>query len=85
MGFLPRLMLCGLMMAVSFYGAFANKARPRERGWFPFLLESDNFTDWGKLWRIICLVSFLALVGVLVMKMVALLLGGPIIDLEKFR
>jgi hypothetical protein len=87
MGFFPRLMLCGLMMAGAFYGASANKARQRGpgQGHFSFLLESENFNDWGKLWRIVCLVSFLALVGVATMKMVAMLLGGPLVDLEQFQ
>lgn len=87
MGFLLRLLLCGLLLAVSFYGALANKVCPRESGQsiFSFLLNSENFNDWGKLWRIICLVSFLAFVGVATMKIVAELLGGPIIDLEQFK
>jgi hypothetical protein len=75
------------MMLAAGYGTYSNKIREREPGktLFSFLLEAENFNDWGKLWRIVALVSFLAVVGVATMKMVATLLGGPIIDLEKFR
>jgi len=87
MGFWPRLLLCGIMMLAAVYGAYSNKSRDRAPGksLFAFLLDAENFTDWGRLWRIVALVSFLAVVGVATMKMVATLLGGPIIDLEQFR
>lgn len=87
MGLFPRLVLCGLMMAVAFWAAYSNRVRARGpgRSIFSFLLDSENFNDWGKLWRIVCLVFFLAVVGVATMKMVATLLGGPIIDLEMFK
>ncbi|HEY0328210.1 MAG TPA: hypothetical protein VGC77_03850 [Rhodopseudomonas sp.] len=86
LGFLPRMLLCCLMMAGAGYGAFANTAKPREPGisHYKFLLESDNFNDWGKLYRIVCLVSFLAAAGVSIMKMVSLLMGGPLVDLDAF-
>ena len=86
-GFLPRLLVCCLMMAAAGHGAFVNKARKREPGvsLFSFLLESDNFNEWGKLFRIICMVSFLAAVGVSTMKMIATLLGGPIVDFDAFK
>lgn len=86
MGFFPRLLLCGLMMAVAFYGAYRNRACARKpgSGIFSFLCDAENFNEWGKLWRIVCLVSFLAVVGVMTMKMVAMLLGGPVIDLDRF-
>ncbi len=72
-------------MAVAGACAYANKVRVREVGFFSFLLDSENFNDWGKLWRMVCLVFFLATVGVATMKMVAMLLGGPIIDLDQFK
>jgi hypothetical protein len=86
-GFLPRLLLAIMMMTASGYGAFRNKLHEPapNSGWFTFLLQSENFNDWGKFLRLICLVSFLATVSVLTMKMVALLLGGPLIDLEQFK
>lgn len=86
LGFVPRLLLCALMMAAAFWGAYANKVRAPARGvsLFSFLCDSENFNDWGKLWRIVCLVSFLALVGVTTMKMLSMLLGGPLIDLDRF-
>jgi hypothetical protein len=75
------------MMCIAGYATYANKIHDREAGQslYSFLLNAENFNDWGKLWRIVTLVSFLAVVGVATMKMVATLLGGPIIDLEKFR
>jgi len=87
MGFWPRLLLCSIMMLAAVYGAYSNRSRDREPGQSPFafLLDAENFTEWGRLWRIVALVSFLAVVGVATMKMVATLLGGPIIDLEQFR
>lgn len=87
MGFFSRLLLCSLMMGVAFCAAYANKSHDRDsqRSMFSFLLESENFNDWGKLWRIICLVSFLAVVGVATMKMLAMLLGGPLVDLDRFK
>ena len=86
-GFLPRMLLCCVMMAGAGYGAFANRVRTREPGvsLYSFFLESDNFNDWGKLCRIVCLVSFLAAAGVSVMKMISMLLGGPIVDLSQFK
>lgn len=85
MDFFLRMLFCAFMVAASFYGAYANRNGPRKAGLLSFLLNSENFNDWGKLWRIVCLVFFLAMVGVATMKMVAMLLGGPIIDLEQFR
>ena len=87
LGFLPRMLLCCLMMAGAGYGAFVNRARKREPGasLYSFLLESDNFNEWGKLCRIVCLVSFMAAVGVSTMKMISMLLGGPIVDFDAFR
>ncbi len=73
------------MVGIAFHGAYRNKMRPPDVGIFSFLLDPQNFNDWGKLWRLVCLVFFLALVGVATMKMLAMLLGGPIVDLEQFR
>ncbi|WP_146002890.1 hypothetical protein [Telmatospirillum siberiense] len=86
LGFIPRLLLCALMMLAAFWGAYANRARAFDRGSNPlsFLFDSENFNDFGKFWRIVCLVSFLALVGVVTMKSVAILFGGPLIDLDQF-
>lgn len=85
MDFFLKMLFCIFMVAASFVGAYANRSRPRQAGLFAFLLDAENFDDWGKLWRIVCLVFFLATIGVATMKMVAMLLGGPIIDLEQFR
>jgi hypothetical protein len=76
-----------MMMAGAGYGAFANQVRKREPGvnLYSFLLDADNFNDWGKLFRIVCMVSFLAAVGVSTMKMVNMLMGGPLIDLDAFK
>ncbi|MTJ82220.1 MAG: hypothetical protein F8N37_14600 [Telmatospirillum sp.] len=86
MDLLPRLIICALLTLVAFYATYANRTVVREpgRSLVSFLLDSQNFNDWGKLWRIVCLVSFLAFAGVATMKMVAILLGGPIIDLDQF-
>jgi len=74
------------MMVAAGYGAYRNKICDRDssKSLFSFLLDSENFNDWGKLWRIVTMVSFLAIVGVATMKMVAILRGGPIIDLDQF-
>jgi hypothetical protein len=87
MDFWVRLLLCCLMMGVAIYGAFSNKARDREPGksLYAFLLESENFNDWGKLWRVVALVSLLAMAGVVTMKGVATLFGGPLLDLDQFK
>ncbi len=86
MGLSLRLLLGILLMLAAGYGAYANKIRRPEVGenLFSFFLASENFNDWGRVWRLVTLVSFLAVVGVATMKMVATLLGGPIIDLDKF-
>jgi hypothetical protein len=75
------------MMAGGAYGMFVNRIRKREPGvsLYSFFLESENFNDWGKLFRIVCLVSILAAVGVSTMKMISMLLGGPILDLDQFK
>ena len=82
-----RLALAALLMVAAGYGAYANKSRSRADGesLLAFLIERDNFNDWGRVWRLVALVSFLAVVGVATMKMVATLLGGPLIDLDQFR
>ncbi len=87
MGLVSKLFLCCLMMIAAGYGAYRNKVHDRADGQslFSFLLDAENFNDWGKLWRIVTMVSFLAVVGVATMKMVAILLGGPIVDLDRFR
>jgi hypothetical protein len=87
LSFLPRLLLSIAMMTATCYGAFRNKLceRAPNAGWFAFLLQSENFNDWGKFMRLICLVSFLATVAVLTMKMIAMLTGGPLIDLDQLN
>ena len=87
MAFWARLSLGGLLLLVAAYGAYVNKCRRPEAGenLFSFFLERDNFNDWGRVWRLVTLVSFLAVAGVALMKMVAMLIGGPLIDLEQFR
>jgi uncharacterized membrane protein len=87
MDFWIRFLLCVLLMVAGFVFTYANRTRQREAGQslYAFLLEAENFNDWGKLARIVLFVSFLAVVGVLIMKMLAILLGGPIIDLDKYK
>jgi len=85
MDFWVRLLLCVALAIVAFFATLYNRVRPREAGQslYAFLLDAENFGEWGRLWRIVLFVSFLALVGVLTMKMVAFLLGGPVVDLDK--
>jgi len=87
MDFWARLAVAALLMFAAGYGAYGNKTRNREDGesLFSFLIERDNFNDWGRVWRLVALVSFLAVVGVATMKMVSALLGGPLIDLDQFK
>ncbi|HIJ63230.1 MAG TPA: hypothetical protein HPQ04_11110 [Rhodospirillaceae bacterium] len=87
MAFWARLSLGCLLLLVAVYGAYVNKSRRPEAGenLFSFFLERENFTDWGRVWRLVSLVAFLAVSSVAIMKMVALLIGGPLIDLDQFK
>ena len=82
-----RLVLGILLMLAAGYGTYTNKTRRPADGenLFSFFLDGENFNEWGRMWRVVTLVSFLAVVGVATMKMVATLLGGPIIDLDQFK
>lgn len=87
MTFSARLLLGGLLTLVAGYATWSNKIRrpAAGEGLFAFFLERENFNDWGRVWRLVTVVSFLAVAGVAVMKMAATLFGGPLIDLDQFR
>ncbi len=72
------------MAAAAGCGMFVSTVRQREAGRsvFAFLLDSDNFNDWGKVSRIVFFISMLAAVSVFTMHMIAFVFGGPIVDLD---
>jgi uncharacterized membrane protein len=87
MDFTIRLLLCIALMVIALFCTYRNRLRQKEAGqsFYAFLLNAENFNDWGRLWRIVLIVSFLAVAGVMIMKMLAILLGGPIVDLDKLK
>lgn len=85
LGFPLRLAACAVIAAAAGCGMFANTVRRREVGLFAFLFNSDNFNELGKVSRIVFFVSAIAVVSVFTMHAIALVSGGPIVDLDKLK